>query len=511
MRKNKYLFILIFAAAIAAALLFAACIPFEGTLAEVREKASGGDGDGVIIPVFTDLKEVEEFLESHGENTPSRAISFSLGLYLDDMGSGSKWQELLDLLNDKGRFVNLNLSECEMSAGKEFNPKRSDKTGEKYIVSLVLPKEADSIAAGTELNPTFKLFENLSSVGGEGFIRINAWAFYGMSTLTKVSFPNAIAINQEAFGNCTSLITFDSHFLGSIGDSAFSGCSSLRSVSFDLVQLIYEKAFFQCFQLQNAKFPSVKFIGASAFNGCGQLATGINFSAVTEIGDKAFYGCEKLSNNDFPEVTSIGQEAFVNCFGLGKVEFPKLTEIPLSAFHGCTNLTDINFLKVHTVGRAAFQNCVSLQNAIIPELKYIVIYAFFNCSKLNKLNKLDFPLIVEIGDSAFQKCTSLTEIDLEVEIIGELAFSETKLSNVNLPNVLDIGKEAFSNTGTNLTITFGVTPPVVGNGLFSENFGSSKTVTVKYPAGSAASYEGTWESALKSSHDSSIIINFVSL
>ena len=117
------------------------------------------------------------------------------------------------------------------------------------------------------------------------------------------------------------------------------------------------------------------------------------------IGDKAFYKCTSLSKFDFSSVESIGVMAFAES-GLQEVELPH---------------------NIKRVGDFAFKDCTSLKTV------------HWNAQTKN------------ISQCCFGNCTSLSKFDLSsVESIGESAFSESGLKEINLPhNIQKVRKEAF--------------------------------------------------------------------
>ena len=117
------------------------------------------------------------------------------------------------------------------------------------------------------------------------------------------------------------------------------------------------------------------------------------------IGEKAFYKCTSLSKFDFSSVESIGVMAFAES-GLQEVELPH---------------------NIKRVGDFAFKDCTSLKTV------------HWNAQTKN------------ISQCCFGNCTSLSKFDLSsVESIGESAFSESGLKEINLPhNIQKVRKEAF--------------------------------------------------------------------
>ena len=196
---------------------------------------------------------------------------------------------------------------------------------------------------------------------------INAYAFYGCSSLTRVVIPDLVtSIGSYAFEGCSSLTSVTiGDSVTSIGRSAFEGCSSLTSVVIpDLVTSIEDDAFRYCSSLTSVVIGnSVTSIGWSAFYGCSSLTSVTIGNSVTSIGNSAFYGCSSLTSVVIGDsVTSIGGSAFSGCSSLTRVVIPDLvTSIGSYAFCDCTSLTSVTIgNSVTSIGDYAFYKCSSL-------------------------------------------------------------------------------------------------------------------------------------------------------
>ena len=333
--------------------------------------------------------------------------------------SSSGWQDLLGAIEAANKYVDLDLTKCTMD-GAVFNPDSTVTTGKILITSIILPEAAASIANGTSSDPTFNNFTRLKSVVAVNVTVIGHSAFYQNLTLESVDFPAATNTGVSTFYRCTSLVSINFPVVTSIEGYAFDGCSGLKSVSFPAATSIGGSAFYQCTGLTSVDFPSVITIGNS------------------------FYYCIGLTSVEFPAAISIGLAAFVSCTGLTSVDFPVATSIGYSAFSNCNKLTSVEFPKVTTI-----DNSVSTTSG-----------AFNNCSSLVTAN---FPAATSIGNNAFSGCSLL--------------------ASVNIPEVMSIGNEVFRDTGTgSLTVTVGGIAPTVGTNSFT-SVASTKTVTVKVPAG----------------------------
>jgi len=279
--------------------------------------------------VLISPEEVSEFLASDiGGNSVDNAIDLIVQFPLGIMtASNSGWQQLLSVIEDSGKYVNLDLSACEMEADGIFDPDYTVEDGKEWIVSLILPDAATIIADGDwyYLIGAFGFFSNLMEIFGENVETIGDLAF------VYVDF------NEEYIGNLT-IVNFPE--VTSIGEYAFALCTSLVEVNFPLVESIGNNAFMVCTSLVEVNFPKAVSIGSEAFAYCESLVE-VNFPVAESIGDRAFNECTSLVEVNFPVAESIGDGAFSLCTSLVEVNFPLVEIIGHSAFYGCTSLSII--------------------------------------------------------------------------------------------------------------------------------------------------------------------------
>lgn len=172
--------------------------------------------------------------------------------------------------------------------------------------------------------------------------------------------------------------------------------------------------------------------------------------SVTSIGTLAFYNCTGFSGNlILPEnVYRLGQYCFSKCDFDGSLEIKSklLTTIPDYSFSGCSNLSAITLPENLTeIGNSAFNKCLSLSgNLILPEkLNKIGNFAFSECSKLN--GDLIIPdSVTHIGCYAFQLCNGFKgqlRLSDNLELVGDGAFNHCtgfKGDTLTIPSSLKI-------------------------------------------------------------------------
>ena len=227
---------------------------------------------------------------------------------------------------------------------------------------------------------------------------------------------------------------------------------------------------------------------------------------LTSIASYAFWYCENLKSIEIPEnVTSIGYYAFANT-GIKEITIPNsVTSISDDAFQGITNViyfgkatgapwgakgvnaymengwvfddvTKTKLLSVPSdlegevvipetvtqIGNGAFQNCSSITSVTLPDgITSIGANAFAGCSKLTSFTIPDG--ITKIEQGTFSSCNNLKEVIIpnSVTDIEYSAFNSCRsLTSITLPNsVTKIGGYAFSycQNLTEITIPNSVT------------------------------------------------------
>lgn len=376
------------------------------------------------------------------------------------------YESLYDYNNPEGYGVTLERNE----AGKVV----------KATVSGVNGKVVDGFfynnTPGTEATPTDRWRELKEVVIEEGVTEIGVDAFSVCTSLETVTLPESLQkIGEKAFSYCTSLKTINiPDSVNVIGPKAFFFCKSLTSI--DIPEGITEigyATFGYAENLATVNIPtSVTRIGDFAFQNCG--FTSMNVPAtVKELGESAFSTCRSLENVTVPaetvskkafyfcdalksatltdDVKTIGEEAFRECRSLESIEIPSsVTELGTCAFKNCfalkTAVIKGGTVKGSLVTEATFYNCNALETLVISD--NATLDASFKAAYSKSTLKTVEIGKGEIGDSAFNGCTSLTNVTLGdgVTKIGTNAFIRcTQISSITIGSrVSSIGKNAFN-------------------------------------------------------------------
>ena len=317
-------------------------------------------------------------------------------------------------------------------------------------------------------------------------------AFYGCYSLSEIVIPSSVtSIGQHAFYGCRSLLEIViPSSVTSIGDWAFSFCSSLKYISIPKSVIgLNGNPFAEWNGKLECLTPNYIYEDDILFN--KDKSRIISFrnqnvksyvipSSVTSIGDSAFYRCISLSEIVIPSsVTSIGNWAFSCCDSLKYISIPKsvicLNGNPFAKWDGKLKCLSPNFVyedgilfnkdksriisfrnqniksyvipsSVTSIGDSAFYRCISLSEIVIPSsVASIGDWAFSWCISLSEI--VIPSSVTSIGDSAFLCCASLSEIFIpsSVTSIGDCAFcSCDSLSEIVIPSsVTSIGDGAF--------------------------------------------------------------------
>lgn len=154
-------------------------------------------------------------------------------------------------------------------------------------------------------------------------------------------------------------------------------------------------------------------------------------------------------------VTSVCGYAFART-GVKEVNLPDvITELPDRIFEGCTLLEKVKFPTVTAVGDSAFYECESLESITFESgLLSIGNRAFEGCTSLASVTLPD--TVTTLGDTCFYECAFDSINTAGVEHIGRSAFYKcANITGLNLPNVVSIGVYAFRYCNKLAELTIG--------------------------------------------------------
>ncbi len=211
-----------------------------------------------------------------------------------------------------------------------------------------------------------------------------------------------------------------------IGNEAFWCCEGLTRITLpEGLRMIGNGSFVRCAALTELVLPSgLTVIDLNAFVGCTSL-TSITFpDGLKEIKGWAFSGCISLETVTLPEgLVTLGEEVFVGCSELKEITFPStLTKMGDGLFAGNQSLKKLVLSHgITAIGKGALHDCYALTDIHIPDT------------------------VTRIEDRAFMNCKSLTGVKLptEIEYVGEVAFACTAITEIDIPDGVQVGNGAF--------------------------------------------------------------------
>ncbi len=181
--------------------------------------------------------------------------------------------------------------------------------------------------------------EEVTEVVLDTATKVNAYAFYNATSITKVTIGNQVkSIGSSAFYNCTALteIKFNATAMNNLSSSncVFSNeRQSGKGIKVTIgknVTKIPANLFTNSTYSYSPKITSVVFeegsvckkIGEHAFSGCHSLTSVIMGKRIISIDHGAFSGCALLTSITIPNsVTSIARWEFSGCSSLSNVIF----------------------------------------------------------------------------------------------------------------------------------------------------------------------------------------------
>lgn len=158
------------------------------------------------------------------------------------------------------------------------------------------------------------------------------------------------------------------------------------------------------------------------------------------------------------DVTQIGGRAFANCTALTDVTLGAgVTDMGNQVFFGCQNLFEVQFTGTQVPAAALKGNTVVQYARISKDCTAIGNEAFSGCTALLSVDGAT-PALVQLGDSAFAKCTALSAApDMSgLRIMGASVFEGcTALKRITFPQTLtSIGSYAFQGCSALQEIVF---------------------------------------------------------
>ncbi|WP_296324050.1 leucine-rich repeat domain-containing protein [Treponema sp. UBA3813] len=362
------------------------------------------------------------------------------------------------------------------------------------LSSITIPKSIKKIGKGA----FFKCESIEQAVFEEGVATIGEHAFQACTSLSSVNIPGSVKeIGKAAFAICESLekVVIEDG-VKAISEYAFQGCKSLKEItlpksvttlksyalsitgfdSFEIPETIAELGdyvFWKCENLKYVSIPnSIKTAGECIFAECKALESVDIAEGVNELWEHMFQECTGLKAIELPTsvtkikkyafsktgfesfeipdtITELGNGVFWECESLSSVSIPNsIKTFGESVFSECPSLKSVNIAEgVKSLGEETFSECTALETISLPEgITELEGKLFYKCKKLKSVKIPNS--VTKIGD-AFEYCESITSVDdilLKIEELGERAFKDTGITELTIPvNIKKIGDFAFQS------------------------------------------------------------------
>lgn len=305
----------------------------------------------------------------------------------------------------------------------------------------------------------------------EGVTTLKSGVFAGKATLKKVIIPVSVTVVEEkAFYDCLGLETVqfaENSALDTIGASAFRNCISLKSISIpSKVTTLNPYTFYNCKSLVKAVLPeNLTRIGYYVYNGTEKLSSSggyvfahcenlaeINIpESVKWIQNYSFLNCKSLRTIDLNVANGqLGEAAFAHCESLETVTLcADLKTLPSKAFIYCYSLSDI-----HTAGATG-------ETANVADLSQITSFgsnAFQHCTGLKKVTLSTDSSFTALSNYLFDGCSALEEVTLpnQLTYLGTYTFRNSGLKKVRIPDGVSVLGSSATNLYPSLTTKVGV-------------------------------------------------------
>lgn len=282
--------------------------------------------------------------------------------------------------------------------------------------------------------------------------------FWGIAELISVTIPASVkAITPYAFTACQNLasVTFaEGSLLSSIGAYAFSECVALEEIALPQgVLTIGDKLFAACTNLCTVTLPAtLTGVGIHVFEDCNKLLQLTNLSAVTLTGLPTY--TEVRTSTDIPFASSIesSNDKGAVLATINGTEY-------LFGYRGTEAVLDLSDFHFTAVFDCALTANKTLTEITFPaSLVEIGDSAFAECSSLSKITFAAGSRLTTIGVAAFESCRGLSNLTLpeSLESIGYRAFCGCEsLSELALPaSLVEICNTAFASCYSLSKITF---------------------------------------------------------
>ena len=315
------------------------------------------------------------------------------------------------------------------------------------------------------------------------------------------------AFKDNAFKNVTEIEIINA---GDIETKAFDGVSNSSSITRNITIVksgdIASQAFYrlngaggqlnitECGNIAADAFRYAKLSGEISIDKCGNIEpkafdsssannasyTTLKIGSCGSIGDDAFKGLSSITAAEIGTITGTIEGSVFSYFSnLTSVEIGTCGDIPDNAFEYNSALTTVTIENAGNIGKTVFRSCPKVETLTITSCGDIGSQAFLG---MTGLKTVTIGKCGSIGSSAFgsmmsstgaEPCSSLEEVTLNCESIGDFAFYSAgkNITSLNITGCTSIGLMAFNGLGS----ADGVESLTLENVEIGDNaFGSAK-------------------------------------
>ena len=380
----------------------------------------------------------------------------------------------------------------------------------KKLTSVTFPVTIDNIPTRAFWN-----CENLSTIDLSHCSIIGGGALYNCTSLTDIklfnvkqtewttSYENYQSCKVGSFMNCNNLTSVDLGSIQKLGDRAFYGCTSLKKITlpstitnlgwecFDgativtsmaTVPPVIDKSEDETSSIPMGEFVLVNVPEASldSYKSANYwkdmakrifpIGTKFDYDVTTEAQPSTSDLLDKVGLKNANSIVSLKVKGSINSYDVMVIrnKMDNLHYLDLSDanvvensyeyYTGCSTKND-------TIGRTAFRELSKLVTISLPNsVKAIESGALYKCTKLKSVVLPENLQSIEYGDwsgGAFADCYSLTDVKFKAcNFIGSNAFSNCyALNHVTLPpDLKTIDQYAFANCSSLHSVDF---PPLL--------------------------------------------------
>lgn len=380
----------------------------------------------------------------------------------------------------------------------------------KKLTSVTFPVTIDNIPTRAFWN-----CENLSTIDLSHCSIIGGGALYNCTSLTDIKlfnvkqtewttgYENYQSCKVGSFMNCNNLTSVDLGSIQKLGDRAFYGCTSLKKITlpstitnlgwecFDgativtsmaTVPPVIDKSEDETSSIPMGEFVLVNVPEASldSYKSANYwkdmakrifpIGTKFDYDVTTEAQPSTSDLLDKVGLKNANSIVSLKVKGSINSYDVMIIrnKMDNLHYLDLSDanvvensyeyYTGCSTKND-------TIGRNAFRELSKLVTISLPNsVKAIESGALYKCTKLKSVVLPENLQSIEYGDwssGAFADCYSLTDVKFKAcNFIGSLAFSNCyALNHVTLPpDLKTIDQYAFANCSSLHSVDF---PPLL--------------------------------------------------